>query len=49
VASSEPGLGACEPALPNLDLGPRTIKVTLGRAAGQNDEVVFPLIWNLED
>ncbi len=35
--------------LAHPDLGPRTIKVTLGRAAGQDDDDVFALIWNPED
>ena len=29
------------------DIGPRTYKVKLGRAAGQDDDDVFALIWNL--
>ena len=38
------GLSLCHP-----DIGPRTYKVNLGRAAGQDDDDVFALIWNPED
>ncbi len=31
------------------DISPRTIKINLGRAAGQDDDDVFALIWNPED
>ncbi|GAD60507.1 MULTISPECIES: DUF736 domain-containing protein [Brevundimonas] len=31
------------------ELGPRRIYVNLGRAAGQDDEDVFALIWNPAD
>ena len=34
-------------ALAHPDIGPRTYKVKLGRAAGQDDDDVFALIWNL--
>ena len=36
-------------SLSHPDIGPRTYKVKLGRAAGQDDEDVFALIWNPED
>ena len=35
--------------LAHPDIGPRTYKVKLGRAAGQDDDDVFALIWNPED
>jgi len=35
--------------LSHPDVGPRTIKCQLGRAAGQDDDDVFALIWNAED
>ena len=35
--------------LSHPDIGPRTYKVNLGRAAGQDDDDVFALIWNAED
>jgi uncharacterized protein (DUF736 family) len=35
--------------LAHPDIGPRAYKVTLGRAAGQDDDDVFALIWNPED
>lgn len=35
--------------LAHPDLGPRAIKVKLGRAAGQDDDDVFALIWNPAD
>ena len=33
--------------LAHPDIGPRAYKVKLGRAAGQDDDDVFALIWNL--
>ena len=35
--------------LAHPDIGPRAVKVKLGRAAGQDDDDVFALIWNPED
>ena len=35
--------------LAHPDLGPRALKLKLGRAAGQDDDDVFALIWNAED
>ena len=35
--------------LAHPDIGPRVYKVKLGRAAGQDDDDVFALIWNPED
>ncbi len=31
------------------EFGPRTLKVNLGRAAGQDDPDVFAMIWNPEE
>ena len=36
-------------SLAHPDIGPRAYKVKLGRAAGQDDDDVFALIWNPED
>jgi|UniRef100_B0T6S5 uncharacterized protein (DUF736 family) len=38
------GLSLCHPGV-----GPRAYKVNLGRAASQDDDDVFALIWNAED
>lgn len=35
--------------LSHPDVGPSVIKCQLGRAAGQDDDDVFALIWNPED
>ena len=34
--------------LAHPDLGPRAYKVNLGRAAGQDDDNVYAMIWNPE-
>ncbi|KQY28284.1 hypothetical protein ASD38_16500 [Caulobacter sp. Root487D2Y] len=44
--SQQPYVGL---TLAHPDIGPRTYKVKLGRAAGQDDDDVFALIWNPED
>ena len=44
--SGQPYIGL---TLAHPDIGPRAYKVKLGRAAGQDDEDVFALIWNPED
>ena len=36
-------------AMSNPDLGPRTLYANLGRAAGQDDDDTFAIIWNAGD
>ncbi|WP_315833501.1 DUF736 domain-containing protein [Bradyrhizobium prioriisuperbiae] len=43
------GKGYVSLALAAPEFGPRKIYANLGRAAGQDDENVFALIWNPQD